>query len=481
MRYSALVFDYDGTLATDGVVPDTVVETLKKVAASGRKLVLVTGRVLDDLQEVFPQLALFDKVVVENGAVIHTPSTGQTRLLTQPAPAELAQQLEILGARPSVGLAVVGILLPFRQVALEVIERLGLEHALIFNKGNVMILPSGVNKATGLKVALHELGLSEHNIIAVGDAENDQAMLAMSEFGAAVANALPSLKQRADLVTAGDHGDGVIELCDMVLATDLAEYVPARHSISLGWNAQTQLEIACSAYGASILLCGSGAGEPAVANTILSKLLAQKYQFVFVDSEGSHHAENEEVLLGTTEHVASLEEIHQALVRPETNVTVNLRASAKNHRPEYFFHLMQLVRQLFCETGRPHWFVVEDAHNVLPVEVDGFLQVPRSQLPSTVLIAEQPWLVSKDALQIVDIFIAIGEEAYTLLDSFADTTGRPIPHVQRIPLQPGQAVIWVCDSGEPPVVAYLDKTEQASNEWPAPDSVSEPMMPKKLA
>ena len=41
-----------------------------------------------------------------------------------------------------------------------------------------MVLPSGVNKATGLSAALVELGLSRHNVVAVGDAENDHALRA---------------------------------------------------------------------------------------------------------------------------------------------------------------------------------------------------------------------------------------------------------------------------------------------------------------
>ncbi|HEV2729789.1 MAG TPA: HAD hydrolase family protein, partial [Terriglobales bacterium] len=62
------------------------------------------------------------------------------------------------------------------------------------------------NKASGLKAALDELSLSFHNVVGIGDAENDHAFLAVCECGVAVANALPALKDRADIVTAGDHG-----------------------------------------------------------------------------------------------------------------------------------------------------------------------------------------------------------------------------------------------------------------------------------
>src|SRR5204863_455237 len=63
----------------------------------------------------------------------------------------------------------------------------------------------------------------------VGDAENDHAFLAYCERGVAVANALPALKEMADLVTRADHGAGVVELIDHLLADDLAGVGPGEH------------------------------------------------------------------------------------------------------------------------------------------------------------------------------------------------------------------------------------------------------------
>src|SRR5262245_3968957 len=50
MRYLALACDYDGTIAHHGRVDDDTLAALRRVRASGRKLLLVTGRELDDLQ-----------------------------------------------------------------------------------------------------------------------------------------------------------------------------------------------------------------------------------------------------------------------------------------------------------------------------------------------------------------------------------------------------------------------------------------------
>ena len=63
MRYFVLATDYDGTLVADGCVNDNTLTALKQLRASGRKLILVTGRQLDDLLQVFEQIDLFDYVV----------------------------------------------------------------------------------------------------------------------------------------------------------------------------------------------------------------------------------------------------------------------------------------------------------------------------------------------------------------------------------------------------------------------------------
>lgn len=223
VNYSAIAFDYDGTLAKDGIVSDAVIQSLRDLSRAGLKLLIVSGRILEDLQSVFPQMAMFDKVVVENGAVLHTPSSNETRLLTHPAPIQLYEKLTKVGAEPTLGLAVVATWRPFEKHTRMAIQRLGLNHTMIFNKGALMVLPPGVDKATGLNIALDELGLLPEQTIAVGDAENDLSMFSMVGLPVAVANALPLVKQHAAMVTSGDHGEGVIEVCEKVLAGEPAE------------------------------------------------------------------------------------------------------------------------------------------------------------------------------------------------------------------------------------------------------------------
>jgi hydroxymethylpyrimidine pyrophosphatase-like HAD family hydrolase len=225
IRYKVLACDFDGTLATHDRVSEETIAALRRVIDSGRKLVLVTGRILDDLLAVFPDIGIFDRVVAEDGAVIFNPESGEELVLADPPPEALIRDLKAREVRPiSVGSVILATWHPHEQATMEAIRDNGFEHQIIFNKGAVMIVPPGINKATGLRTALHELGLSTRNTVGVGDAENDHAFLHACEFAVAVNNALPMLKHGADWVTAGDAGRGVVELADRLLPDDLRKY-----------------------------------------------------------------------------------------------------------------------------------------------------------------------------------------------------------------------------------------------------------------
>ena len=73
MKYFASVTDYDGTLATDGSVTPATLKALQTYRDRGGILILVTGRQLDDLLQVFPHTLLFHGIVAENGTVFDHP------------------------------------------------------------------------------------------------------------------------------------------------------------------------------------------------------------------------------------------------------------------------------------------------------------------------------------------------------------------------------------------------------------------------
>jgi hydroxymethylpyrimidine pyrophosphatase-like HAD family hydrolase len=204
MRYLALASDYDGTLAHDGVVDEATLRAVERLIHSGRRLILVTGRELHDLQSIFPRLDLCERVVAENGAVLYDPATREMRTLAARPPQNFLDHLRQSGVPGiSAGDVIISTWRPYETQVMEAIRDSGLELQIVFNKEAVMVLPPAINKMTGLSAALQELKLSPHNLAAIGDGENDHAFLDGCECAVAVANAIPALKEKADFVTQG--------------------------------------------------------------------------------------------------------------------------------------------------------------------------------------------------------------------------------------------------------------------------------------
>lgn len=214
MKFQVLATDYDGTLAFEGRVEQTTIDALLRLRDSGVRLLLVTGRELTDLFNTFDQSGIFDRIVAENGAVLYDPSTQRIDHLGSAPPAQLVERLTSEQIPFSVGHSVVATVEPHEQTVIAAIHGLALDWHIIFNKGSVMALPSDVTKATGLRAALEALGLRASATVAVGDAENDLVFLRACGLAVAVANALPTVKDIADIVTEGARGDGVIELTE---------------------------------------------------------------------------------------------------------------------------------------------------------------------------------------------------------------------------------------------------------------------------
>ena len=227
MRFSALATDYDGTLAQDGLVTPDTIEALRRFRSSGRRLIMVTGRTLESLCAVSPCVNEFDLIVAENGSTLYNPATQTERILVEPPSESFLQALRRRRVSPlEVGHVIVATSASEKEAVLEAIRESGLELQIIFNKGSLMVLPAGCNKATGLRAAAAELELSLRSIAGIGDAENDHAFLAACEFPVAVANALPALKQRVQWVTDRESSAGVIELVERMLKDDLVVQRP---------------------------------------------------------------------------------------------------------------------------------------------------------------------------------------------------------------------------------------------------------------
>lgn len=325
MHYVALATDYDGTIAHHGEVDEPTLAALDRLHGASRRLILVTGRELDDLIRCMPRLDLFDIVVAENGAVLYWPGTKQEKMLAAPPPREFAERLREAGVSPlSVGRVIVASWEPNEGKVLATIRDMGLELQIIFNKGAVMVLPAGVNKESGLRAALAELEISPRNVVAVGDAENDFAFLNLCGMPVAVANALPRLKEAAAMVTRGERGEGVVELVDLWLTTDLADIDAT--------NLRQQVPLATALHGGddltlvpvrqSLLLTGtSGGGKSTLTTGLLERLSEHNFQFVVLDPEGDYEGLGDAVAIGSVHEVPRADAVLEILRKTASSVS----------------------------------------------------------------------------------------------------------------------------------------------------------------
>jgi HAD superfamily hydrolase (TIGR01484 family) len=462
MRYLALCTDYDGTIAHHGRVDAATIAALEELRASGRKLILVTGRELDDLQTVFDRLDLFDRVVAENGALIYRPAKKEERVLGEAPSAAFVAALRNRGVeRISVGRSIVATWEPHQQAVLDAIRELGLELQVIFNKGAVMILPAGVNKASGLKAALEELKISIHNTVGVGDAENDHALLASCECSAAVSNALPSLLETADIALEGDHGNGVQALIREMLDNDLADRAPRlqRHDILLG-KVEGGENVTVSPYSASALVVGtSGGGKSTVATGLLERLREKGYGFCIIDPEGDYDSLEGAAVLGGPDRAPSIEECVQLLSKPGGNAVINLLGLKLADRPGFFMSLFTRVLDMRAKSGHPHWLIVDEAHHVLPVDWKPADLVLPQRLDGFLMVSVSPALIAPAAVKLVDSIIVLGDKPREMLQEFATARESAPPALEVDKVPQGQALLWDAARGDAVQLVVLEPTK----------------------
>jgi hydroxymethylpyrimidine pyrophosphatase-like HAD family hydrolase len=453
VRYLALVTDYDGVIATDGRASSAAVEAIQRLQMSGRRAILITGRRLEDLLETFPQLSMFDSVVAENGAVVYEPRTRKDAVLAKPPPPEFVERLKQLGVNPvEVGRVVVSTWMPHHTTVLRAIQEMGLSLQVVFNRAAVMVLPTGVTKATGMNYALRKLGLSAHEVVGVGDSENDHSFLERSECAATVANAVPSIRDLAAIITKGTNGAGLAELIDELIATDLSRMhgrLP-QNLVSIGLRADGT-PVTVAPYGLNILIAGpSGSGKSTVTAGIVERLINDGYQLCIVDPEGDYGTLQDVITLGNQNHAVTVNEVLSILEDPQVTLNVNLLGISLGDRPEFFGQLFPTLQAMRTRTGRPHWIVLDEAHHMLPADWAPLGRALPQNLGETVLVTVHPDHLPPLVLSLVDAVIAVGPEPDKTIQKFANAIGQPLNWPEGLAHQPWKAVVWFPRKEEAP-------------------------------
>lgn len=269
MPYRLLALDVDGTvLDPAGTLRPAVRNAVHAVQQRGVHVVLCTGRRFRTARPIAEALQLTGAIVVHNGALVKDLTTGQN-LHHHYMPDTLYQQALALLRRQSTPMASVDAFHARIDIITEPVERAhpfqrqyltdnlaacqilddmaqplghgvfllalmaddaslaalyplvceqvgaqGRVH-LLMNKnyqGSILeVLPAGVSKWQALAQIAHAAGIAPAEIVAVGDDDNDVDMLRHAGLGIAMGNAPEAVKAAADMVTASNADDGLVQ------------------------------------------------------------------------------------------------------------------------------------------------------------------------------------------------------------------------------------------------------------------------------
>lgn len=409
MKLSAIALDYDGTIARGDVLDSSVREAIALARAKGVVVLLVTGRILDELRRVAGDLHFVDVVVAENGAVVHFPGSGHTSLLAPRMSETFVAELRRRSIPFGLGECLVDARASEAPRLLEAIRALQLPLVLIFNGGQVMTLPQGVSKATGLRAALDTLRLSARNTVAIGDAENDHELLRLAEVGVAVGWGSAALQRSADLVL---PGSGPAAVAAYVRALALGGRLPvaprARRRLRLGYRDDGR-EFSLAVRGRNALIAGDArSGKSWVAGLFCEQLIMHGYCLCVIDPEGDYaplEALPGVTVLGGEDPPPTPRELLRALRYPDRSVVIDLSRRPHEEKVQYVRALLTAVNVVRRRTGLPHRIVLDEAHyylqgpdaeDLLDLERDGYIVVTYrpSRLPAALLADTEVMIVT---------------------------------------------------------------------------------------
>jgi hydroxymethylpyrimidine pyrophosphatase-like HAD family hydrolase len=412
VKLSVIALDYDGTVARNDVLDPTVRQAIAAARTSGLTVLLVTGRILEDLRRVAGDLHFVDGVIAENGAIVHFPDGGHTSTLAAPVPEGFVAELRRRSIPFGLGRSLVDADAAQAPRLLEVIRALELPLVLIFNAGRVMVLPQGVSKATGLHAALDVLRLSARNTVAIGDAENDHEVLRLAEVGVAVDWGSSALRAAADIVLQGSGPPAVASYVQTLAASGRLP-IPsrARRRLVLGYTEDGR-EFSLAVRGRNVLVAGDAkSGKSWVAGLLCEQLILHGYCVCAIDPEGDYRSLEAlpgVTVLGGEDPPPTPRDLIRALRYPDRSVVIDLSHRPHDEKIEYIRALLPSLNEIRHRTGLPHRILVDEAHyflqdagarHLLDLERNGYTVVTywATRLPLELLAATEVMIVTRES------------------------------------------------------------------------------------
>ncbi|OBI63016.1 HAD family hydrolase [Mycobacterium sp. E796] len=361
--FKVVAVDFDGTLTSGGNLAPEAVEAIDRARRDGLAMVLVTGRIGAELHAEFPQIAdHVDALVLENGAVVVID--GQTHALAGPVDQGLDQALATRNVPYRRGEVLVAVDGEHAATVVEVIGELGMDYQIIRNRSALMVVPAGITKGTGLGALLAKMNLSPHNTVAVGDAENDLSLLNLAEVGAAVANAVSSVRRIADVVLDQPDGAGVAALLNQPYLSGAQRWCPPRRWVGVGTFDDGATARLPGSQGRILVTGPAASGKSYLLGLLAEQWILADYCVLVIDPEGDHlqlQQLNQVQVLDGGHRLPEPAEVVNAL-HPSSSVVVDLSGLAEPSKSEYVRRLRSTAEAHREQHGFPHWVIYDEAH-----------------------------------------------------------------------------------------------------------------------
>lgn len=400
MKFSVLALDFDGTISRRDTLEADMREAIAAVRRRGIVVVLVTGRILEDLRRVTGGLHFVDAVVAENGAVTEFPASGH-RTSNGPPPAPLLLEALTEAEVPfDAGEVVVEAAADDAPKILTIIRRLELPLTIAFNRGRLMVLPQTISKATGLKQALAILRLSPRNAIGIGDAENDHELLQVCEVGVAVDWGSAALKAAADYVLPGSGPPAVAAyIREMASHRRLLTPTRTRRGLLVGHtDAGGPIELAVR--GRNLLIAGdSRSGKSWVAGLLCEQLILHGYSLCVLDPEGDYvslEALPGVRVLGGAHPLPRPGDVVRELRHADVSLILDLSRAPHEARVAFMRNMLPALATLRRHTGLPHRIFLDEAHYFLHDE--GVHRLVDFEMPGYTFVSYRPSHLHPDVL-----------------------------------------------------------------------------------
>lgn len=264
MKYKAIFCDFDGTIyRSDHTISQATKDAVKRYVEAGGKFVISTGRLFSAIYPKTQELGLDGEVIVYQGAGIYDINTKQQifgQFFNREDAVKALKYIEALGADNYVPLVYINDIchaqskneyvdefvkicnISYKTTQIPLSEYVAKckdkpVKVLVLMQGElcdgfvekgekdfeglafmrshrfvVEIITKGINKGLAISWLCKKYGISTDEAIAIGDSENDIAMIKTAGLGVAMGNAMPKVKQIADFIADTNDSDGVAKV-----------------------------------------------------------------------------------------------------------------------------------------------------------------------------------------------------------------------------------------------------------------------------